>query len=58
MRRRLLEKREEEGVAQEIARFIDRYHEHLDAERVLELFPDDVSFDPSCIRTRHRRSLR
>ena len=45
MRRRLLEKREEEGVAQEIARFIDRYHEHLDAERVLELFPDDVSFD-------------
>ena len=41
----LLEKREEEGVAQEIARFIDRYHEHLDAERVLELFPDDVSFD-------------
>ena len=41
----MLEKREEEGVAQEIARFIDRYHEHLDAERVLELFPDDVSFD-------------
>lgn len=32
-------------MAQEIARFIDRYHEHLDAERVLELFPDDVSFD-------------
>ena len=45
MIRRLLEKREEEGVAQEIPRFIDRYHEHLDAERVLELFPDDVSFD-------------
>lgn len=45
MRRRLLEKRAEAGVAQEITRFIDRYHEHLDAERVLALFPDDVSFD-------------
>lgn len=39
----LLEQNSSEDTDKEIYRLIDRYHEYLDPERVLKLFPDDTS---------------